>query len=687
MIEPLECRRLLAATYYVSATGSDQADGRTPETAWRTIDRANGRNWGPGDRLLFEGGQTFSAQGTAGANVVANASFDAGLDAWADTMGTAAGNASITTDRTGVGSALVLKGSGPAARAQDVTASLKAGQAYKMGAWTKVDAPGGAIRRVGITFSLGGQQVAQFYRGFRNTTWAETDWAFVAPPAFDQATLWVTRGAGDTSALYADDFVLQSLPNGIVFDDTDSGSTIDPVIVGSYGAGKATIAAGDGIGFWGGNVAGVRIMNLNFVGSWNSVEGTGGNVGVGVEYANTRSDNSKLEFVTVEKCDISGFQWAGIRVGGWAAKSGYRLALFTDSIVRGNGDVGITSRGEFDRDSTLYANEKVFVARCKVYSNSGIPDKGQNTGSGILLSDTFMGTAERCVAHHNGALNTSEAGGPIGIWAFDSSKITLHYSESYSNKTGSSRDGAGFDFDSGVTQSVMQNNYSHDNDGAGYLLGQFTGGRAWGRNIVRNNISQNDGRKNSYGGITLSGAPGPYNVVIEHNTVYMTPSGKGGSQAGIRLKHSGTGVSVRNNIFYVTGNVAAVDGDKAAAFTQFNGNVYYNPTGAMKFRWNGASYNSLEAWRTGGGREIDGASNPTGLVADPHLNAPGSGGTLGSGYKLTTLTQYALLSTSPLIDAAVTVTSNFKGYEPSTVDYFGRVPAGPRRDVGAAEFF
>ena len=45
--------------------------------------------------------------------------------------------------------------------------------------------------------------------------------------------------------------------------------------------------------------------------------------------------------------------------------------------------------------------------------------------------------------------------------------------------------------------SVMQYNYSHDNDGAGYLLGQFTGGRPWGRNIVRNNISQNDARNNS----------------------------------------------------------------------------------------------------------------------------------------------------------------------------------------------
>ena len=42
-------------TYYVSSSvGSDQADGRTPQTAWRTLDRVNSASLKPGDRVLFQ---------------------------------------------------------------------------------------------------------------------------------------------------------------------------------------------------------------------------------------------------------------------------------------------------------------------------------------------------------------------------------------------------------------------------------------------------------------------------------------------------------------------------------------------------------------------------------------------------------------------------------------------------------
>ena len=42
-------------TYYVSSSvGSDQADGHTPRTAWRTLDRVNSASLKPGDRVLFQ---------------------------------------------------------------------------------------------------------------------------------------------------------------------------------------------------------------------------------------------------------------------------------------------------------------------------------------------------------------------------------------------------------------------------------------------------------------------------------------------------------------------------------------------------------------------------------------------------------------------------------------------------------
>lgn len=63
-------------TYYVSPQGSDEADGRSPGSAWATVERLHDVRLRPGDRVLFRGGATFdaevrlSASGTAGARIV-----------------------------------------------------------------------------------------------------------------------------------------------------------------------------------------------------------------------------------------------------------------------------------------------------------------------------------------------------------------------------------------------------------------------------------------------------------------------------------------------------------------------------------------------------------------------------------------------------------------------------------------
>jgi len=294
-----------------------------------------------------------------------------------------------------------------------------------------------------------------------------------------------------------------------------------------------------------------------------------------------------------------------------------------------------------------------------------------------------MGTIERTVANNNGALSDFTGAGPFGIFAFDSRQVIIHYNESFANKTGSNRDGAGFDLDSGVIASFMQNNYSHDNDGAGFLLGQFSTGRAWGGNVVRNNISQNDGRKNSYGAITLSGPPGPNDLIIEHNTIYMSAIA-GASPSGVRLKYASSGVQVRNNIIYTTGGVAAIDVDKNATNALFNGNDYFNPSG-VQLKWNGVTHTTLESFRLNTNREMIGASTPTGMIADPQLVAPGTGVSVGA-FRLHEVTAYRLLPTSPLINKAVAVDAEFVGYFPERVDYFVKDVTQEIRDIGAAEF-
>jgi hypothetical protein len=49
----------VATSYFVDASrGSDDATGRSPGTAWRSMDRVNATTFGPGDRILLRAGQT-----------------------------------------------------------------------------------------------------------------------------------------------------------------------------------------------------------------------------------------------------------------------------------------------------------------------------------------------------------------------------------------------------------------------------------------------------------------------------------------------------------------------------------------------------------------------------------------------------------------------------------------------------
>lgn len=49
-----------AVTYYVSSQGDDAQAGTSVATAWRSISKVNSVTFQPGDRVLFEGGQTFA---------------------------------------------------------------------------------------------------------------------------------------------------------------------------------------------------------------------------------------------------------------------------------------------------------------------------------------------------------------------------------------------------------------------------------------------------------------------------------------------------------------------------------------------------------------------------------------------------------------------------------------------------
>ena len=225
------------------------------------------------------------------------------------------------------------------------------------------------------------------------------------------------------------------------------------------------------------------------------------------------------------------------------------------------------------------------------------------------------------------ALNTN-VGGPVGIWAWDSNAVTIQYNESYANKTGSSADGGGFDLDGGV----------HQLRHAVQLLARQRRRRlpalpvrqrdAHSDNIVRYNISQNDGRANTYGGIHVWGRV--RNAEIYNNTIFMSarprrrPGGDGrelGRAAESSERH------FRNNIFVSAGAVPLVEVDdvqRASSDLQFQGNIYFAATNQWILSWGAAAFTDFASWRTVTLQEhVNGAA--VGSAASPLLTNAGGG--------------------------------------------------------------
>src|SRR5205823_3624535 len=127
------------------------------------------------------------------------------------------------------------------------------------------------------------------------------------------------------------------------------------------------------------------------------------------------------------------------------------------------------------------------------------------------------------------------------------------------NRDSAGGDGDGFDFDEHTTDSIMQYNYSHDNDGVGFMLGTWQSDGFNTRNVLRYNVSENDCRRWNYGAILVE-TPLVSDCDIYNNTVYVSPNiGRNDNiLSALEIPMAGQAVRVRNNVFQTSGGVPAV---------------------------------------------------------------------------------------------------------------------------------
>ena len=460
----------------------------------------------------------------------------------------------------------------------------------------------------------------------------------------------------------------QTFAGTITFDASDHGTPASPIVVTSYGTGRATISAGNTLGFSAYNCAGLIVSNLNFVGAGPTV-----NSKDGISFYNDLSGNTKLPMIILDHIDVSGFGGFGIVLGAWNQQAGFRDVWIMNTASHDNLRAGIATYAQVANSHT-----NIYVGLCSAYNNFGDPNATGNTGSGIVLGDVIGGTVEWCVAYENGKNNFVQSEGPVGIWAYDSSNIKIQFNEAHHNHTSGRADGDGFDLDINVKNSVMQYNYSHDNDGSGYLL-CCDGNNL--NNVIRYNVSQNDARKNGYGAIHTYGNNNGSEIF--NNTVFLSQTTS--SPSALLLVTGTTNIRVRNNIFVTTGGAKLLSISSGQNNLLLQGNDYWSSGAAFNISYNGANYTAFDAWRNASGQEhING--NLSGYNVDPKLTSAGGGGTFNDAAQLGNLSAYQLQNTSPMIDHGINLAASF-GEVVGTNDFFlGGLPQGSQFDIGAHEF-
>lgn len=528
-----------------------------------------------------------------------------------------------------------------------------------------------------------------------NDTWNGT-----APTGSGPTGPWATPGHLSSYAISGGTTVLLNSANpaftsGFSLTGSNRGSSpvpsaAAPVILGSYGAGNATIsisAAGTSavaVTDWGG----IIIQNLTVIGPGATV----GTVdGVGVQ--NTTA--SVLSFIQILNVTASGFGAIGIDV------TSYPTALVIDNVLI-SGCVAHDNCGAAVNNTVgirAYACTNVHITGCTVYNNAGLAGQSSWTGGGILINNSTAGTLrltdasgnacngiiEYCEVYNNGG-NSNSSAGPVGIFVNGSGNVTVQFCESYLNHTNSSGDGDGYDFEI-CTSCIMQYCYSHDNDGAGFQLYAYSGANNTNCTI-RYCVSQHDGTKAIAGasGIIVGNDGGTQSgLAIYNNTVYASNAAAFAFGGSAPASNSG---NVSNNIFYTTGTNKlirfAAAGNPSSML--FHGNNYY-ASGTFSADWSTTNYTGYNTgtgatnWRAGSGQETSIGGN-IGFSVNPSLTNPG-GGVTTHGYFPRLLSAYLLQSGSPMLGAGLNMSTNFS-ITPGNQDYFG--VAIPNATAGGSGF-
>lgn len=435
---------------------------------------------------------------------------------------------------------------------------------------------------------------------------------FVAPKGNDEASgkdpqnAWrsisrVNRHIAQHSLTPGDRIQFQGgseFTGNLVLTNAGGGSKSNPVVIATYGQGRATVRCGTGTGILVRETPWVTVSNL-------VLKADAAGDGDGIKFDRTRTTAPRIPGVTIRNCTIQGFAWHGIMIDASQCLNGYEQVLVEDCETSANRYAGIMIYGGNPMGRTHYPHAGVSVLRCAAYNNLGDPDQlQQHSGSGIMIDGVRGALVRECVASGNGAECRNGRGGPVGIWAHASRDVIIERCESFGNRT-MLRDGAGFDLDGGCEDSVMRWNWSHDNDGAGIMVYTYAGAPYSDRGCkVIGNISWNDGRKGSgYAGIEIGSEEGCRitDLEVAFNTVIAPPQ----SVTAFRILGHNIAANIRSNLVITPAHGVLVAISGFGHRMKFSGNRYWRddaqPVFLIDNHW---AIPSLDSWKNSTGPDF-----------------------------------------------------------------------------------
>ena len=205
------------------------------------------------------------------------------------------------------------------------------------------------------------------------------------------------------------------------------------------------------------------------------------------------------------------------------------------------------------------------------------------TTNAILLHGCDGSVGNGVVVENNLVYHPDQYDSNAAVWFSCSNELLIQYNEVYALDNGGSNDCGAFDYDGGVTNCIMQYNYTHHNRGEAVMVCNVHWSSSWlstntTDNIFRYNISENDlwGANSGHGRLWVQ--KGSKNSWFYNNLVYVAEGMPGNN---ISISPESIETHMYNNLFinYSTNSTwYAPVGDTSRLDMDYNAYYGYAPT-------------------------------------------------------------------------------------------------------------